>query len=125
MRTIETNEKASVYLCVEVPFTNKVKIGRTGQTLKRRLQAIQVGNPNKVEMGFMSYPIPYHKQYEKNLKIAYKDKHLQGEWYEMENWEVDALIDNIREDEDILNDVSHKETHLELLEGVKNYANYV
>ncbi len=125
MRTIETNEKASVYLCAEVPFTNRVKIGRTGQTLKRRLQAIQVGNPNKVEMGFMSYPIPYHKQYEKNLKIAYKDKHLQGEWYEMENWEVDALIDNIREDEDILNDVSHKETHLELLEGVQNHANYV
>ena len=122
MQTIETNKKASVYLCVEVPFTNKVKIGRTGQTPKERLQAIQVGNPNKVEMRFTSYPIPYHKQYEKNLKIAYVNQHLHGEWYEMENWEVDALIDNIREDEDILNDVSHKETHLELLEGVKNYA---
>tara|TARA_B100001778_G_C18352656_1_gene522689 strand:- start:115 stop:492 length:378 start_codon:yes stop_codon:yes gene_type:complete len=122
MRTIETNEKASVYLCVEVPFTNKVKIGRTGQTLKRRLQAIQVGNPNKVEMGFMSYPIPYHKQYEKNLKIAYKDKHLQGEWYKMESWEVDALTDNLKEDEELLNDNIENEEVKLLLEGVKNYG---
>lgn len=122
MQTIETNKKASVYLCVEVPFTNKVKIGRTGQTSKRRLQAIQVGNPNKVEMRFMSCPIPYHKQYEKNLKIAYKDKHIQGEWYEMEELEVDVLVGEMLEDEDILNDNYHNETHLDLLEGVKSYG---
>jgi len=124
MQTIEKNEKASVYLCVEVPFTNKVKIGRTGQTVVRRLQSIANGNPNKVVMRFVSYPIPYHKKYEKNLHIAYKDKHIRGEWYEMEDLEVDMLVDNMMEDEDILNDNCHNETHLELLEGVKSYGSY-
>jgi hypothetical protein len=57
MNTIEQNAEASIYICAEVPFNNKVKIGRTGQTAVRRLQAIQVGNPNKVVMRFISNPI--------------------------------------------------------------------
>jgi len=122
MNTIEKNAEASIYICAEVPFNNRVKIGRTGQTEKRRLQAIQVGNPNKLEMRFMSYAIPFHKMYEKNLKIAYKNKHLQGEWYEMEEWEVDALVDNLMEDEEVLNDNYEHEVFKHLLEGVKNYG---
>ena len=122
MNTIEQNAEASIYICAEVPFNNKVKIGRTGQTAERRLQAIQVGNPNKVVMRFISNPIPHHKEYENNLKIAYKGKHLQGEWYEMEEWEVDALTDNLLEDEELLNDNIEDEGVKLLLEDVKNYG---
>ena len=122
MKTIETNAKASIYICAEVPFNGKIKIGRTGQTKERRLQAIQVGNPNKLKMRFMSHPIPFHKIYENNLKLAYKDNHLQGEWYEMEDWEVDALTDNLMEDEEILNDICEREVVEHLLENVKNYG---
>ena len=125
MNTIEQNAEAHIYICAEVPFNNKVKIGRTGQTAVRRLQAIQVGNPNKLEMRFISHPIPFHKIYENNLKIAYKGKHLQGEWYEMEEWEVDALTDNLLEDEELLNDDIEDDAVKHLLDGVKKYGDNI
>ena len=117
MSQIDQHEKASIYLCVEVPFNNKVKIGRTSQTSERRLQSIQVGNPSKLKMEFMTDPIPFHREYENNLKIAYSDTKLRGEWFQISEWELEDLKVNLQEDEEILLDGFNVFN----LEGVKKY----
>ena len=114
---LQENEKASIYLCVEVPFNNRVKIGFTTQTGIRRLQAIQVGNPVDLRMEYITDPIPFYREYEDNLKIALEDTKLRGELFGMEEWELEDLKMNLQEDEEILvwqpNDFN--------LEGVKQY----
>jgi len=111
------HKKASIYLCVEVPFNNKVKIGYTTQTKAKRLQAIQVGNPIDLKMEYITDPIPLYRKYEDNLKIAFEDTKIRGEWFEISEWELEDLKMNLQEDEEILlwqpNEFN--------LEGVKQY----
>ena len=116
--------KGSIYLCIEKPFSNKVKIGRTSEDDGyKRLAGIQNGNPNKVEFYYFTEPIPYYKVYEGNLHLAFKHKKIRGEWFEMDELELECLVEEIMEDEEMFYDEEYHGAEIikKVLEGVKKY----
>tara|TARA_R110000796_G_C14316149_1_gene407215 strand:- start:52 stop:591 length:540 start_codon:yes stop_codon:yes gene_type:complete len=118
-------ETGNVYMCGSVPYNNKVKIGRTTESCATsRLSQLQCGNPDKLKMLFVSNSISCYKIYEKNLHIAYKDKHINGEWFNLEEWEVDYLANMMMEDEEFLGEYMsdfNNEQINNVLEGIKDY----
>ena len=123
-KTKKEIEFGYVYLCVEEPFSNKVKIGFTSGNEAKRLSGIQSGNPKKLKFHFITNPMPYYKTYERNLHLAFKHKHIRGEWFELCECDLFGLVEDMMEDEEILYDHEyHGEKIIKnVLEGVKYYA---
>jgi hypothetical protein len=79
------------YFIIEIPFTNKVKIGKA-KNAEKRLKVLQTGNPNKLCL--------YHKLYapalnnmESVLHKQYSARKINGEWF---NFTIEELNDEIK-----------------------------
>ena len=118
-------ENGSVYVCAPTQFNDTAKLGMSVQNAAKRMQDIQIGNPNDLKMYYFSNPFPigYVAQYEQSLKEAFKNRHIRGEWFKMSEIELMSLIDNIQEDVDILNDSEYHGDKIikNVLKGVKYY----
>jgi hypothetical protein len=114
----------SVYLVVEEPFSNKVKIGKTSGTTKSRLSELNTGNATKLKIYHDSWHMPFGGRYEKNLHEAFKDRHIRGEWFVMSEFELWCLQNEMMEDEECLVDCEYhgEETIKKILDGVKDYG---
>lgn len=78
-----------VYLihCVGFPF---YKIGVTTRTPQSRLRALQTGLPFDLELEF-AIQVPDIYREEAELHEAYKDNHVRGEWFCLNQTELEYL----------------------------------
>ena len=95
-----------VYLCGEVPFGDRVKIGISNRPSEQRLKEMQTGSPSKLKMYFTTWPFPSAEEYERSLHKLLKKlgRHIHLEWFKMTEMEMDILINEMAEDEDCIND---------------------
>ena len=120
----EEEQWESVYLVVEEPFNNKVKIGKTSGSAKSRLSGLNTGSAIPLKLYYSSYHIPFGGRQEKNLHEAFKDRRIRGEWFVMSEFELWCLQEEMMEDEEILVDCEYhgEKISREILAGVKNYG---
>lgn len=73
------NYIGSVYFITEVPFSGKIKIGRS-KNIRRRCQQLQVGNPNKLAV-LHHITTNDNIALEKQLHAEFHRYHIRGEWF--------------------------------------------
>jgi hypothetical protein len=80
---------------------NLYKIGYTKNknTLKKRVKQLQTGNPNKIKM--VNYFESYHgRKIETTLHNIYSTRRLEGEWFDLDEYDVDNFIESCKKIED-------------------------
>ena len=87
-----------------------IKVGITTQDetatsgVMKRLSSNQVGNPRQLEYAYLSLPFENFRDYENKIKKHLSDCHVRGEWYWVNEYEFNALMDMVMEDTEILSD---------------------
>lgn len=75
-------KKGYVYLIGNWDTPNFYKIGVTRGDIKKRIKELQTGNPSElwhVEYHETDYPFFVEKQ----LHFKFREKHVEGEWFEL------------------------------------------
>ena len=76
-------------------YETKYKIGytRNKATLKKRVKALQTGNPEKIHI--LDYFATKHgRKVETTLHSIYSMKRLEGEWFDLENYDVISFLES-------------------------------
>lgn len=66
------------------------KIGRTSGKIEARMQALQAGNPNKLEL-ICTLPDPDPCEVERILHTSYREKRISGEWFKLDARDIEAI----------------------------------
>jgi len=73
----------------------KYKIGfsRNKSTLKKRVQALQTGNPNKIKI-VNFFNTKWGRKVETTLHHIYSYKRLEGEWFNLELYDITNFVES-------------------------------
>ena len=73
-------------------YETKYKIGytRNKATLKKRVKALQTGNPEKIHI-VEHFPTKHGRKVEITLHSIYSQKRLEGEWFDLERYDVEEF----------------------------------
>lgn len=85
-----------IYLFESVSkFETLYKIGytRNKNTLKKRVKQLQTGNPNKIRM-IDNFETEHGRKVEITLHQIYSMKRLEGEWFELESYDVEMFLES-------------------------------
>lgn len=85
-----------IYLFESVSdYETQYKIGftRNKSTLKKRIQNLQTGNPNKIKI-VNYFKTKWGRKVETTLHYIYSYKKLEGEWFNLELYDVTTFIDS-------------------------------
>ncbi|QYB17692.1 hypothetical protein PV-S19_0328 [Pacmanvirus S19] len=82
-----------LYFIVELPYTDKVKIG-ISKNPQKRLKQLQTGNPNKLIIYHMFESEDY-KLLERTMHNICKDLKIIGEWFELGYPSLHSLISGL------------------------------
>lgn len=85
-----------IYLFESVSeYETQYKIGytRNKSTLKKRVKQLQTGNPNKIHI-VKYFETSHGRKVETTLHHIYSMKRLEGEWFELDNYDVDSFIES-------------------------------
>jgi len=76
-------------------YETKYKIGYTRNklTLKKRVKAVQTGNPEKVHI-VEHFPTKHGRKVEITLHSIYSQKRLEGEWFDLEDYDVKNFLES-------------------------------
>ena len=76
-------------------YETKYKIGytRNKATLKKRVKALQTGNPEKIHI-VDYFPTKHGRKIETTLHTIYSQKRLEGEWFDLEDYDVKNFIES-------------------------------
>lgn len=94
-----------IYLIEAVgDYDTKYKIGfsKNDETLKRRLKAIQTGNPNKCSI-CEKFNSEHGRKVETSLHNLYSNKRKEGEWFELELSDVTNFMNTCEDIEETYN----------------------
>jgi len=90
--------KGMIYLVTDGEYT---KIGATSYNIQKRLNELQTGNARKLHL-LGCYPVENKISTESFLHSLYKEKHILGEWFKLDNQDIknilNAKYDEISED---------------------------
>lgn len=75
---------------------NIFKIGITSGTMKKRLTGLQVGNPKKLRVYGELKTSESHRKIESFLHSKLKELRLEGEWFNLDSSQVDAIIKELQ-----------------------------
>lgn len=86
----------STWQCVYIAKSGKY--GKIGIAFNpsARIESIQTGNPEEVIL-YAFYRIPNAKTEEEYLHDKFKDKHVRGEWFLLDNVDVDWITQRLFE----------------------------
>ena len=81
----------------ESGYETQYKIGytRNKSTLKKRVKALQTGNPNKIKI-IDFFETHHGRKIETTLHSIYSMKRLEGEWFELDKYDVDLFIESCK-----------------------------
>jgi hypothetical protein len=88
-----------VYL-VGCPEEDRYKIGYTNRDIYKRLDEIQTGNPKKIEVVHL-FETDHHVKVEGWMHRKYGSKRMEGEWFELNEEDVENFLINCQEGHDI------------------------
>ena len=72
------------------------KIGHTNREPKKRLEEVQIYNPNKLHL-INSHKTINYKKIEYLLHRRYSHKNIRGEWFDLSDDEVDNFSNKCKE----------------------------
>jgi len=78
-------------------YETKYKIGytRNKATLKKRVKSLQTGNPEKIRI-VDYFPTKHGRQVETTLHNIFSIKRLEGEWFDLEIYDVKNFIESCK-----------------------------
>lgn len=80
-----------IYLISTDSFGNRVyKIGRTRRAIDKRLNELRTSNANPLEVLY-SFKTNWVNQLESRLHLHFKDKRMEGEWFLLDNEDIDKF----------------------------------
>ena len=71
----------------------KIGFTKNKNTLKKRVKQLQTGNPNKIKM-VEFFGSEHGRKLETTLHNIYSSKRLEGEWFELDDYDVKLFIDS-------------------------------
>jgi hypothetical protein len=82
----------NIYLIKAVSASGDVtyKVGKTTRDPKKRLKELQTGNPNKLDISYI-FESQYANLLETTLHIHYKPYRLEGEWFMIDDEQVNKF----------------------------------
>tara|TARA_R110000772_G_scaffold184082_4_gene295187 strand:- start:84 stop:398 length:315 start_codon:yes stop_codon:yes gene_type:complete len=80
-----------VYLLKECGDLPKYKIGVTSRGVEKRIKQLQTGNSERIEV-IQTFPSVFNRKIESSLHRKYETKRLEGEWFQLDNEDVDKFI---------------------------------
>jgi len=87
-----TNGYIYLFECASDFVKYKIGYTRNKATLKKRVKALQTGNPEKIQI--INYHETKHgRKVETTLHNIYSTKRLEGEWFELEVYDADNFLD--------------------------------
>ena len=85
---------AYIYLIESEYKQEKYKIGFTrNKDVKKRLKQLKVGNPSNLTI-LEKFKTKHKRKIETALHNIYSIKNVDGEWFELEKYDVDNFIEN-------------------------------
>jgi len=76
-------------------YETQYKIGytRNKSTLKKRVKQLQTGNPNKIKI-IDYFATEYGRKVETTLHNIYSIKRLEGEWFDLDIYDVKSFLES-------------------------------
>jgi len=79
--------------CVYILESNGYyKIGYSNKKLSQRIRILQTGNPLEIRLVMIIYPRSTPRREEKRLHIEYANKKMRGEWFALDNGDLNNII---------------------------------
>jgi uncharacterized Zn-finger protein len=94
------------------------KIGFTRGNPKKRLKALQTGNPHNMEI-LEQFETKFNTKLEANLHQIFKSKKIKNEWFLLESEDVDNFIDTCETIEERYTFMSENNYHFRKLLKIK------
>ena len=83
----------NVYLiCSTINNENVYKIGHTKRDVLKRIKELKTGNAGDITL-IESFNSKWGTKIESTLHRKYKNNRVRGEWFELNNEEIDSFID--------------------------------
>lgn len=74
-------------------FEKIYKIGFTRNNVKKRLKTLKTGNPSRLSIKD-KFETKHNRKIESALHIIYSNKRVDGEWFKLDNYDIDNFMIN-------------------------------